>query len=103
MGKAVYPSEALLPANTPLTLSHMVILDHTPAEDVVGAVGSELNESSRPSVKILSFGRLHHLSINELATTLTLEKAIAAPAIIGCKLHPSGRKKPMAKGIPSML
>ena len=97
MGKAVYPSEAFFPANTPLTLSH------TPAGDIVGAVGSELNESPRSSVKILSFGRLHHLSVSELATTLTLEKAIAAPAIIGCKLHPSGRKKPIAKGIPRML
>lgn len=103
MGKAVYPSEAFLTANAPLILCHTVALDHTPVEDVVRAVGSELNDSSRSSVKILSFGRFHHLSINELATTLTLENAIAAPAIIGCKLHPSGRKKPMAKGIPRML
>jgi len=103
MGKAVYPSEVFLPANAPLILSHMVTPDHTPGGDVVGAVGSELNESSRSSVKILSFGRFHHLSNSELATTLTLENAIAAPAIIGCKLHPSGRKKPMAKGIPRML
>ena len=87
MGKAVYPPLVLLPAKTALILSHTVTLD--PAvnlPNVVGAapvVGSESNESSPFSTNMLSFGLFHHLSINELVTTLTLENAIAAPAIIG--------------------
>jgi len=105
MGKAVYPSLEFLPVNTPLILFHLVtpdpMLDH-PNVEVAGAVGSALN-GFRSSTKILSFGRFHHLSINELVTTLTLENAIAAPAIIGCKLQPRGRKNPMAKGMPRML
>ena len=107
MGKAVYPSLAFLPATTPLILSHTVTpdptLDPPNVEDGAGAAGSKPNESPGFSTKILSFGRFHHLSINELVTTLTLENAIAAPAIIGCKLKPRGRKKPIAKGMPRML
>lgn len=107
MGRAVYPSLAFLAANTPLTLSHTVTPDPAPnppgVEDVAGTVAIELNESSWSSTKMLSIGRFHHLSVNELVTTLTLENAIAAPAIIGCKLKPSGRKKPIAKGIPIIL
>lgn len=105
MGKAVYPLMVLLPANIPLILSHTVtpdpMLNPPNVEEAAAALGSALNEPS--STKILSFGRFHHLSINELLTTLTLENAIAAPAIIGCKLQPRGRKKPMANGMPRML
>ena len=87
MGKAVYPSLVLLPANTPLILSHTVEpgtwLTHPIVEESAGTVGSTPNGSSGFSTKILSFGRFHHLSVSELVTTLTLENAIAAPAIIG--------------------
>ena len=107
MGKAVYPFMVFLPANTPLILSHAVtpdpMLNPPNVEEVAGALGSALNEPSWSSTKMLSFGRFHHLSINELLTTLTLENAIAAPAIIGCRLQPRGRKKPMANGMPRML
>lgn len=51
----------------------------------------------------LDAGRFHHLSMSELVTTLTDENAIAAPAIIGCRCTPRGRKRPMASGIPSTL
>jgi len=48
-------------------------------------------------------GRSHRLGRRELVTTLTELKAIIAPAIIGCRWKPRGRKTPMASGIPSTL
>lgn len=55
-----------------------------------------------PGMK-LDAGRFHHLNMSELVTTLTDENAIAAPAIIGCRCTPRGKKRPMASGIPSTL
>lgn len=85
MGKAVYPSLVLLPAKAVLTLSHTVTPDPKPdpPKGVEWVAGSESNESPSFPTKMLSFGLFHHLSIRELVTTLTLENAIAAPAIIG--------------------
>lgn len=87
MGKAVYPSLVLLPAKTALILSQTVTVDRTLSppnvEGAAPVVGSESNESTPSSIKMLSFGLFHHLSIKELVTTLTLENAMAAPAIIG--------------------
>src|ERR1700732_2097937 len=51
----------------------------------------------------LDVGRVHHFSSNELVTTLTDEKAMAAPAIIGCMYRPKGRRKPIASGTPMTL
>jgi hypothetical protein len=107
MGREVYPSLVLRPAKTAPILSHTVTLDPTfdppNIEDAASVVGSKSNELSSFPTKMLSFGLFHHLSIKELVTTLTLEKAMAAPAIIGWRLKPSGRKNPIANGIPRML
>ena len=45
-------------------------------------------------------GRRHHRSVSDEPTTETDENAIAAPAIIGCKCTPHGRKSPIASGMP---
>lgn len=69
-----------------------LMLSHIAGPEVCGSSGSVASE-----------GRCHHVSVRELTTTLTLEKAMAAPAVMGCKLQPHGRKKPIARGIPSTL
>lgn len=51
----------------------------------------------------LSFGRFHPLNARELSTTLRLENAIAAPAIIGCMCSPSGKNRPIASGMQNKL
>jgi hypothetical protein len=51
----------------------------------------------------LDCGRFHHRNVSELLTTLTLENAIAAPAIIGWRCTPHGRNTPMASGMPMTL
>jgi hypothetical protein len=43
------------------------------------------------------------LNVSELTTTDTLENAIAAAAIIGCRCKPHGKKKPIARGIMRTL
>jgi len=48
-------------------------------------------------------GLIHLFNSRLLTTTLTELQAIAAPAAIGCRLRPQGKKKPMANGKPIAL
>ena len=66
-------------------------------------IDSFLSSVCNSSCITLCCGRTHLLSINELVTTLTELNAIIAPAIIGCKWMPNGKKMPMASGIPRTL
>jgi hypothetical protein len=52
---------------------------------------------------MLSIGLRHHLSVSEEVTTETEEKAMAAPASIGCIYRPNGSRIPIARGIPMTL
>src|SRR5438270_174212 len=71
---------------------------------VVNRSISPLFDLTTPPLPLsIQIGLFHNFNSKLEHTTLTLEHAIAAPAIIGCKCHPHGKNNPIANGIPKTL
>jgi hypothetical protein len=97
MGTWPYPSALGVLRTNPRTDDHALPANSVAREKMPFGVGTSVLAST------LLAGRVQNLRNKLLVMTLTLENAIAAAAVMGCRCHPHGRKTPMASGMPMML